>query len=150
MDRHREKVDFVWSVADLLRGDYKRSDYGKVILPLTVLRRLDQVLEPTKPQVLKRHAELQGRLENVDAVLSQITRHGFHNTSDFTLPTLLHDHDHVGGQPSPVHPRLRHGDPGRHRQVRLRDPDRGLERSNLLYKVVARFCDIDTGCSSSG
>ena len=41
---------FIWSVADLLRGDYKQSEYGKVILPLTVLRRLDCVLEPTKPR----------------------------------------------------------------------------------------------------
>ena len=44
---------FIWSVADLLRGDYKQSDYGKVILPFTVLRRLDCVLEGTKPAVLK-------------------------------------------------------------------------------------------------
>jgi type I restriction enzyme M protein len=44
---------FIWSVADLLRGDYKQSDYGKVILPFTVLRRLDCVLEATKPAVLK-------------------------------------------------------------------------------------------------
>ena len=43
---------FIWSVADLLRGDYKQSEYGKVILPFTVLRRLDCVLEPTKPAVL--------------------------------------------------------------------------------------------------
>ena len=39
---------FIWSVADLLRGDYKQSEYGKVILPFTVLRRLDCVLESTK------------------------------------------------------------------------------------------------------
>lgn len=43
---------FIWSVADLLRGNYKQSDYGKVILPLSVLRRLDCVLEPTKQAVL--------------------------------------------------------------------------------------------------
>ena len=47
---------FIWSVADLLRGDYEQSEYGKVILPLTVLRRLDCVLEPTKPaQRARRH-----------------------------------------------------------------------------------------------
>lgn len=46
---------FIWSVADLLRGDYKRSEYGKVILPLTVLRRLDGVLAPTKGKVLERN-----------------------------------------------------------------------------------------------
>lgn len=45
MHNFQEKVAFIWSVADLLRGDYKQSEYGKVILPLTVLRRLDSVLE---------------------------------------------------------------------------------------------------------
>jgi hypothetical protein len=48
---------FIWSVADLLRGDYKQSEYGKVILPLTVIRRLDCVLEPTKPKVLAVHRQ---------------------------------------------------------------------------------------------
>ncbi|MBI2237329.1 MAG: SAM-dependent DNA methyltransferase, partial [Actinobacteria bacterium] len=91
MDGFQEKVAFIWSVADLLRGDYKQSEYGKVILPLTVLRRLDSVLEPTKPKVLKRHEELEGRLENVGAVLEQITGHGFYNTSQFTFPKLLDD-----------------------------------------------------------
>ena len=51
---------FIWSVADLLRGDYKQSEYGKVILPLTVLRRLDCVLEPTKDAVLAKHRQLTG------------------------------------------------------------------------------------------
>jgi type I restriction enzyme M protein len=54
MKNFQEKVGFIWSVADLLRGDYKQSEYGKVILPLTVLRRLDCVLEPTKEKVLDR------------------------------------------------------------------------------------------------
>ena len=53
MKNFQEKVGFIWSVADLLRGDYKQSDYGKVILPLTVLRRLDCVLEPTKEKLLE-------------------------------------------------------------------------------------------------
>ncbi len=44
---------FIWTVADLLRGDYKQSEYGKVVLPLTVIRRLDCVLEPTKQAVLE-------------------------------------------------------------------------------------------------
>ena len=51
---------FIWSVADLLRGDYKQSEYGRVILPLVVLRRLDCVLEPTKAAVLKRKGEVEG------------------------------------------------------------------------------------------
>ena len=56
---------FIWSVADLLRGDYKQSEYGKVILPLTVLRRLDCVLEPTKAAVLAPVARLPGKARSV-------------------------------------------------------------------------------------
>ncbi len=52
MNNFKEKADLIWRVADLLRGDYKQSDYGKVILPMTVIRRLDCVLEPTKQKVL--------------------------------------------------------------------------------------------------
>ena len=66
---------FIWSVADLLRGDYKQSEYGTVILPLVVLRRLDCVLEPTKDAVLERAAALKGRVENVEPVLSGVTGH---------------------------------------------------------------------------
>ena len=56
-------AEFIWSVADLLRGDYKRSEYGKVVLPLTVLRRLDAVLAPTKDRVLERREVRQLNLE---------------------------------------------------------------------------------------
>ena len=64
---------FIWSVADLLRGDYKQSEYGKVILPLTVLRRLDCVLEPTKAAVLDRAKKLGGRVENIEPVLCAVS-----------------------------------------------------------------------------
>ena len=56
-----DKVGFIWSVADLLRGDYKAHEYGQVILPLTVLRRLDCVLEPTKAAVIARADDLDGQ-----------------------------------------------------------------------------------------
>ncbi len=63
MNNFREKADFIWSVADLLRGDYKQADYGKVILPLTVLRRVDCVLEKTKAKVLARVPTLPARAD---------------------------------------------------------------------------------------
>ena len=56
-----EKANFIWSIADLLRGDYKRAEYGKVILPFTVLKRLDDILKNTKPGVLKMHEKLEGK-----------------------------------------------------------------------------------------
>jgi hypothetical protein len=64
---------FIWSVADLLRGDYKQSEYGRVIMPLTVLRRLDCVLEPTKVKVLERHAKLKGTIDNIGPVLEAVS-----------------------------------------------------------------------------
>ncbi len=81
----RNHADFIWSVADLLRGDYKRSEYGKVILPLTVLRRLDGVLASTKARVLERYEGLRGRLTNVGPVLTGITGVQFYNVSELDL-----------------------------------------------------------------
>jgi type I restriction-modification system DNA methylase subunit len=66
---HRSLPSFIWSVADLLRGDYKQSDYGKVILPFTVLRRLDCVLEATKPKVLAEFAAKTKQKVNPDPFL---------------------------------------------------------------------------------
>ncbi len=143
MDNFQEKVAFIWSVADLLRGDYKQSEYGKVILPLTVLRRLDSVLEPTKQKVLKRHEDLQGRLENVDPVLMQITGHGFYNTSQFTFPKLLDDPTNVGENLRRYILGFDTGTKDVVAKFELEAQIRRLERSNLLYKVVSKFCDID-------
>ena len=72
----------MWQIADLLRGDYKQADYGKVILPFTVLRRLDCVLEPTKAKVLERYEALKGgNVKNLDLVLGRVTGVPFHNVS---------------------------------------------------------------------
>ncbi|MDP2806279.1 MAG: type I restriction-modification system subunit M N-terminal domain-containing protein [Gallionellaceae bacterium] len=72
---------FIWSVADLLRGDYKQSEYGKVILPFTVLRRLDCVLDPTKVAVLSELADKQAAGLNPDPFLLRKSGHHFYNTS---------------------------------------------------------------------
>lgn len=67
----REHASFIWSVADLLRGDYKQAEYGKVILPFTVLRRLDCVLEPTKAAVLAALPKVQStKVKDPDPVLN--------------------------------------------------------------------------------
>jgi type I restriction enzyme M protein len=85
----------IWSVADLLRGDYKQSDYGKVIMPFTVLRRLDCILEPTKAQVL---AEYQKRTkEGVDPTpfLNRISKQSFYNCSPLDVNKVLADPAHI-------------------------------------------------------
>jgi type I restriction enzyme M protein len=81
----KNHANLIWSVADLLRGDYKQSEYGRVILPLNVIRRLDCVLEPTKEAVLEKHAQLASRIENLEPVLQAVSGEQFYNTSPLTF-----------------------------------------------------------------
>jgi type I restriction enzyme M protein len=90
-----ELANFLWSVADLLRGDYKQADYGKVILPFTLLRRLDCVLEKTKPDVLAEYTKRKDTGVNLDLVLKKKSKQAFYNASPFTLPGLLADPAHI-------------------------------------------------------
>ena len=134
---------FIWSVADRLRGDYKQSEYGKVILPLTVLRRLDCVLEPTKAAVLERASKLKGKVDNVGPVLRSVSGEQFYNTSKLDFARLLDDSDHVAGN-------LRAYIAGFSSEARevidKFDFDvqiAKLDRANLLYQVIGQFADID-------
>src|SRR5690242_5988013 len=91
-----DKAAFIWSVADLLRGDYRQSDYGKVILPMTLLRRLDCVLEGTKEAVLKEYqARKDGGFEDLSPFLVKKAKQSFYNTSALTFEKLLADPGHI-------------------------------------------------------
>lgn len=80
---------FLWSVADLLRGDFKQSQYGRVILPFTVLRRLECVLAPTKQAVLDKLPMVEKLDENAaDAILRHASGQHFYNTSPLDLSKL--------------------------------------------------------------
>jgi type I restriction enzyme M protein len=97
MNNFNEKADLIWKVADLLRGDYKQSDYGKVILPLTVLRRLDCVLKPTKENVLAYLLKIESFKENAkDTALNMVAGYNFHNRSQFDFDKLIADPNHIG------------------------------------------------------
>ena len=134
---------FIWSVADLLRGMYKPSEYGRVILPLTVLRRLDCVLEPTKEAVLAEEAALPVSLLNREPLLQQVAGHPFVNVSKHTFATLLGDPDNVAGN-------LRNFIAGFSESARdivdkfNFDVQIGrLDSHNLLYLVVSKFAELD-------
>ncbi|MFN7813939.1 MAG: type I restriction-modification system subunit M N-terminal domain-containing protein, partial [Planctomycetia bacterium] len=86
---------FIWSVADLLRGDYKQSEYGKVILPFTVLRRLDCVLEKTKAAVLAEDAKRKQTKVNPEPFLLKKSGQLFFNNSPLDMKKLMGDQDHV-------------------------------------------------------
>ncbi len=134
---------FIWSVADLLRGDYKQSEYGKVILPFTVLRRLDCVLEPTKAAVL---VELGTRTKaklNPEPFLLRKSGQLFYNTSPLDLKTLMGDQDHIGenlrAYMQAFSPAVRDifESFDFHTQI-----DR-LAKAGLLYLVTEKFATID-------
>jgi len=84
-------ASFIWSVADLLRGDYKQSDYGKVILPFTLLRRLECVLEDTREAVLDEYEARKNLGIPLEQLLIRKSGQSFYNTSKFTLEKLLGD-----------------------------------------------------------
>src|SRR5918999_727486 len=137
---HSEIVSFLWGVADLIRDTFKRGKYQDVILPLTVLRRLDCVLAPTKEKVLKRQAELRGQgLEDLDAQLRRASGFAFYNTSRYDFEKLLADAPHLA-------PNLRNyitGFSPNMREVLERfDFDNTiskLDEAGLLFQVVERF-----------
>jgi type I restriction enzyme M protein len=88
-ESHRQVAAFIWRICNLLRGPYKRNEYRKVILPLTVLRRFDCILAPTKAAVLKEHAAIKTKGENIIRNrLSSITGVPFYNLSKFTIADL--------------------------------------------------------------
>lgn len=81
-------ADFIWNVADTLRGDFKQSEFGRIILPFTVLRRLECVLEPTRKQVQQQYAGLKESQVDLDLVLPSTAKASFYNISEFNLATV--------------------------------------------------------------
>jgi len=146
MTDFREKANLIWDVADLLRGDYKQSDYGKVILPLTVLRRLDCVLEPTKDEVLEYLPKVSGKPDkSKDVLLNDKAGHNFHNRSKYDFNKLVAEPDKIASN-------LRNyinGFSSNAREIieyfnfddqieRMDDP-----KADILFQVVKRFSEID-------
>lgn len=85
-ETHSQLANFIWDICNLLRGPYKPNEYRKVILPLTVLRRFDCILAPTKAEVLQVHSGIKAKGENIIRHrLSQITKVPFFNLSKFSL-----------------------------------------------------------------
>jgi len=94
MASHNQISNTIWNVANLLRGSWKNYEYQDVILPLTVLKRLDAALEPTKQKVLERFNELDGKVTDL-RILRRVSGFDFYNTSPFTFKKLLEDPSHI-------------------------------------------------------
>lgn len=134
---------FIWSVADLLRGDYKQSEYGKVILPFTVLRRMDCVLAPTKEAVLAENVARHKAGINPEPFLLRKSKNSFYNTSPMDMKTLMGDQDHIKEN---LYAYIQSFSPSVrdiferfdfHTQI-----DR-LAKCGMLYQVAEKFAGID-------
>ncbi|MFI8362418.1 N-6 DNA methylase [Streptomyces sp. NPDC085612] len=141
--KHTELANHAWSVADLLRGDYRQSDYGKVILPFTVLRRLECVLEPTREKVVETVDRFAGQEIDTDHFLRKASGHSFYNKSDLTLKKIAADPQnaaknlqiYVGAFSDNAREVLD--------KYEFNQQVRKLDGANLLYQVIGRFTDLD-------
>lgn len=145
MNTNSDRVGFIWSVAELLRGDYKQSEYGRVILPFTVLRRLDQVLEPTREAVRKaaeKHADAAPALRE-RMLLRAAKGQRFYNTSRMDLRSVMADQNNVAANLveyiNGFSPNAR--DIVEH--FRFDAQIERLESSKLLFLLVKKFAAVD-------
>jgi len=141
-EQHSQTAAFIWSVADLLRGDFKQSQYGRIILPFTLLRRLECVLEPTKTAVLAAAQEHQNKPDPVrEKLLLRASGQPFFNASQLNLGSLS---DTQTGDDLMSYVQAFSQDA---REIFEHFEFEGfvqqLSTNNLLYQVVQRFAAID-------
>ncbi len=136
--KNNEFVNFIWKNAEILRGPYKKEEYRDVILPLSVLRRFDSLLNPTKADVLEKAKTIRH-----DAILNKITGYDFNNTSRFDFQALLADPDNIAAN-------LRNYIQGFSANVRIiferfdfEDEIKKMDEHNLLYSVIQLFAAMD-------
>ena len=133
----------IWSVADLLRGDYKQSEYGKVIMPFTVLRRLDCILEPTKPQVLVEYEKRTKEGVDPTPFLNRISKQSFYNHSPLNMNKVLADPAHIksnllnyiNGFSSNVNDIFE--------RFKVDEQIERLDETDLLFMVTKKFAEVD-------
>jgi len=144
MNNFSEKASFIWSVADLIRGPYRPNQYKDVMLPLTVLRRLDCVLEPTKDKVLEKYKAMKdSKVRNLELILNKVAGQSFHNTSRFTFVKLK-------GDPNNITANLTNYINGFSEHAReiiehfgFEEHIAKLDKADRLYLLVSKFCEID-------
>ncbi|OPY42948.1 MAG: N-6 DNA Methylase [Methanoregulaceae archaeon PtaU1.Bin066] len=144
MENFNEKVNLIWSIAELIRGPYRPNQYKDVILPLIVLRRLDCVLEPTKKEVLAAYeSHKEGKITNLEPLLNKVSGFPFHNTSRFTFKELKDDPNDIAHNLT----QYIKGFSSRARDIiehfGFEEHIAKLDRANRLYLVVKRFYETD-------
>lgn len=146
MATHNDHANLIWQIADLLRGPYRPPQYERVMLPMTVLRRFDCVLAPTKEKVLAKFEKLKGgklKDDALDKVLNKASGQRFHNHSPLDFQKLKGDPDHIEKH-------LVSYIKGFSANVRrifdffeFENEIEKMREANILYLVVSKFCDVD-------
>jgi len=140
---HQSLSNFIWSVADLLRGDYRQSDYGKVILPFTVLRRLDCVLAPTKAAVLAEFDKRHGENLNPEPFLLRAAGQSFFNTSPMDMAKLMGDPDNIAANLYAYIQAFSADVRDIFERFEFTTQVDRLAKAGLLYQVTEKFAGID-------
>ena len=145
MPDHSYFANLIWQIADLLRGPYRPPQYERVMLPMTVLRRFDCVLAPSKPEVLAEHSRWDGRLdgEALDVRLNRAAGQRFHNHSPLDFEKLKGDPDNIAQH---LVSYIQGFSANVRRIFEYFEFEAEIEKmreSNILYLVVSKFCDVD-------
>lgn len=139
----QDKISLIWSVADILRGDFKPHEYGQTILPFVVLRRLECALEKSKEKVITKSKSLEGKINDLETILNKESGHNFYNTSPLSLAKILQDPDRVASNlnsyirafsPSASEVLDKYGFPEKIKK---------LDEQGLLYQIIGKFADLD-------
>ncbi len=147
MEKHQDKVNFIWDLADLLRGTYKRNEYQKVILPFTVLRRFDCALRDSKKDVLEAYEKYKDKFDNLEHILLDVSKDnngrklGFYNYSKFDFKGLLED-------PNNIEQNLIHYIDSFSKNVQdifenfyIKNHVSKLAKNDLLFRLVKKFSE---------
>ncbi len=144
VDNFSEKTSFIWSVADILRGPYKPNKYKDIMLPLTVLRRLDCVLEPTKDSVLEAREKWADKGKGIlEAKLTHITGVPFYNTSHYTFEKLKGDPNNIAANLIDYIKGFSTRALGVIEHFGFEEEIAKLDKADRLFLIVSKFCEID-------
>ncbi|MFH2001383.1 MAG: class I SAM-dependent DNA methyltransferase [Planctomycetota bacterium] len=147
LDAFKDKGDVIWKIANLLRGPYRPPQYRKVMIPLTVLRRLDCVLEGTRDKVIAMHQKLKAEgkydAEAIEKIINQKFKLTFHNTSEFTFQKLLGDPDKLAANLT----NFMAGFSSRARKIiekfKFEEEIEKLDEANRLFEIIKEVAAVD-------
>ncbi|MCP4396962.1 MAG: SAM-dependent DNA methyltransferase [bacterium] len=145
MPDHHQLSNFIWQIADLLRGPYRPPQYERVMLPMTVLRRFDCVLTSTKPTVLAEYNRWKGKFEGeaLDKMLNRASGQRFHNRSPLDFEKLKGDPDNIDKHLSSYINAFSQNVRSIFERFNFFVEIERMREANILYLVISKFCDVD-------